>query len=419
MDKNIFKKIILEWQEFIVQIELTKRKITYEKNTNYVFVGSRRVGKTYFMYQVIKDLINSGIKIEQILFINFEDERLLEMNSKDFDDIIESYKSLYSFEPIFFFDEIQNIEGWEKFVRRLADKKNRIFVTGSNSKLLSSEIATTLGGRFNIKEIKPLSFEEYLNFNNLQLKDNFEFLEQRFEIKRFFEKFFYFGAFPEIFHFDNIKEYLSNLYLKVFYGDIIARNNIKNDYALKLLVKKIAESTTNETSFNRMANIIKSIGIKIGTATLIEYFKYLEDAFLIFDLKNYTSKFTQKETIKKFYFIDTGILNLFLSKPEAQLLETLVFNTLRNKFPNDEIYYFMEKYEIDFYIPEKEIIQVSYTLKDKDTKEREIASILKNSTKLNFKSCKIITYDDEEETIENNGLKINIIPVWKWCLSDI
>lgn len=416
MDKNTLKKIIIEWQEFISKVNVIERNISYDKNMNYVFVGSRRVGKTYFMYQIISDLIKSSIPIQQILFINFEDERLLEFNSNDLDLIIETYKSMYDFEPIYFFDEIQNISGWEKFVRRLADKNNKIYVTGSNAKLLSSEIASTLGGRFNIKEIAPLNFMEFLKFKKVKLEPNFEFSEQRFEIKRYFEEFFYFGAFPETLRFENKKEYLSNLYLKVFYGDIITRNKISNDYALKLLVKKIAESTTNETSFNRMANLIKSIGVKVGTATLIDYFKYLEDAFLIYDLKNFTSKFSQKETIKKFYFIDTGILNLFISNPQAQLLETVVFNVLRQKYKKDEIFFYKDNFEIDFYIPNKEIIQVSYTINEQNTKEREINSILKNIDNLSFETCKIITYDDTEETIEKNKVKIEIVPIWKWCL---
>ncbi len=415
MKKKTFKKIIIEYQEYLSDIKLVRRHYTVEKNANYVFVGQRRVGKTYFMYQIITDLIKSGIKKEQILYINFEDERLLELKTDDLQLIIESYKELFDLKPILFFDEIQNVKNWEKFVRRLSDQKYRIYITGSNAELLSKEIASTLGGRFLVKEIHGLCFKEFLEFKNVKLQKNFEYKEQKYQIIKLFEDFFYYGGFPETINFKNKKEYLSNLYQKVFYGDIVSRYKVNNNFALKLLIKKIAENTNDATSFNRLKNIIKAVGVNVGTSTLINYFSYLEDAFFIYDIKNYNSKFAEKESIKKFYFADNGILNLFLLEPESKLIETLVFNTLRAKYSSENIYYYRDKIEIDFYLPKKELIQVSYDLKFEKTRNREINAILKAKDELKATKYTIITYN-EEEIIEIQNTKIEVVPVWKWVL---
>lgn len=180
MNKELLKKIILEYQEFVAGIKVIPRKYNIEPLASYIIVGPRRSGKTYFLYQIIQDLIRKERKQEEILYINFEDERLMELRFTDLDTIVEVYKELYARQPVFFFDEIQHVEGWEKFLRRLADQKYRIYVSGSNAKLLSREMASVLGGRFLILEMFNLSFREYLYFNNLIIEDNFEYTEQRF-----------------------------------------------------------------------------------------------------------------------------------------------------------------------------------------------------------------------------------------------
>ncbi|MFZ4725152.1 MAG: ATP-binding protein, partial [Paludibacter sp.] len=182
MNKDLIKQVIIENHEFINKVELIERELFVENEGNYVFVGSRRAGKTYCMFQIIKNIIKSGTPIERILYINFEDERLLELKLEDLNLIIDCYREMFNSTPIIFLDEIQIIIGWEKFGRRLADTGYRIFVTGSNATMLSKEIATTLGGRFLIKEIFPFTFTEYLRANNVELENNWEFSSQRFEI---------------------------------------------------------------------------------------------------------------------------------------------------------------------------------------------------------------------------------------------
>jgi len=233
--KNQLKKIIVQHQERLRNLSVVDRNIIIEKNGNYVFVGLRRAGKTYFLYQLIKERY---AEIEKVLYLNFEDERLIDLTYNELNLIIEAYQELYNQKPAIFFDEIQNITHWEKFVRRLADSDYKIMVTGSNAEMLSSEISTTLGGRFLTKEITPLTFNEFLTFNAISLLPNFEFSNQLYEVKKYFEQYLKFGGLPELIKFTNKREYLSNVYQKLFYGDLIARYTIANPKALKLLVKK-------------------------------------------------------------------------------------------------------------------------------------------------------------------------------------
>jgi predicted AAA+ superfamily ATPase len=414
MEKDLIKTIILENQARIPGLDVYDRNITFEGNVNYILTGQRRAGKTFLLYHRIQEMLEQDTHVNEILYINFEDERLLEFRVSDFNSILEAYKELFVCNPILFFDEIQNITGWEKFVRRLADSGYRIYITGSNATMLSREMATSLGGRFMIKEVETLSLNEFLYFNDLSLDENFEFTDQRFQVKRLFEEWFIYGGFPELLKFQDKKEYLNTIFQKVFLGDIISRHLVRNQYALNLMVKKMAESTMDEVSFNRIKNIIQSTGIKVGTATLIEYLDHLSDSFLIRSLENHQKKFTERETKKKYYFRDHGILGLFLSDPASRVLETIVFNHLLRIYP-DNVYYLRNSFEVDFYIPGSLLVQASYSLESRDTRDREVNALIKAQRNYEVEELLIITYD-REETIVANSSEIRVIPVWKWML---
>ncbi len=413
--KNLIKKIIVENQERISKLQVIDRKIVFEPNANYIITGQRRTGKTYLLYYYIQQLLYHGTDLKEILYLNFEDERLLEFTVNDFDKIPECYKELYSGEPVFFFDEIQNITGWQSFARRLADNNYKIWVTGSNALMLSSEMATTLGGRFLVKEMDSLSFEEYLLFQDISIEKQMAYSEKRFEVQRLFEDYFYHGGFPELFKFVNKQEYLSNVFQKIFLGDIIARHQIRNPHALKLMIKKLAESTMDEVSFHRIKNIIQSTGIQVGTSTLIAYFKFIEDAFLIRSIHNFQSKTAERETKKKYYFRDHGLLNLFLTNPESFSLETIVFNELSKRYPG-KLYYLKENYEVDFFVPDRMLVQVSYNMNESKTRERELSSLLKAAKTYHVEEMIIFTHS-QEEIIAEEEKKIKIVPVWKWLLN--
>ncbi len=415
MDKETIKQILVENHEFVSKVELVKRDVFFEEAGNYVLVGSRRAGKTYCMLQIIKYMISKGADLSSILYINFEDERLLELKITELSLISDSFKELFSTTPIYFLDEIQNIDGWEKFARRLADSGSRVFITGSNAKMLSRDIATTLGGRFLIKEIYPFNFQEYLAANGIVLESNWQYGSQRFEIRKKFETYFYFGGFPEILKFVEKRQWLDNLYQKIFYRDLVARYKVRNEFALKLTVKKLAENIHDEVSFNRIKNVIQSTGTKIGTSTVLEYVSYLEESSLVFGVKNYLAKISERETKKRYYFIDNGILTLFLINPATILLENMVAVKLRQQY-SDQFYYVKTTYEVDFYIPSRKmLIQVCYNMSKMDTEKREMTALLKINEVIKADFLTIITLD-EERTENVKGSEINILPVWKWLL---
>jgi predicted AAA+ superfamily ATPase len=412
--KDIFKKIIVERQEWLKNIRLIKREITFENEANYAFTGLRRAGKSYYLYQIIQEKFSKE-NYERLLFINFEDERLLELTHHDFQYILDAYFELFEWMPIIFLDEIQNVPHWQKFVRRLADEGRRIFVTGSNAEMLSHEIASTLGGRFINKEILPLSFREYLYFKELSVTSKTKYSSERYKIIKEYEEYLHFGGFPELLQMNDKREFLSSVYQKLFYGDLIARYKVSNVVTLKLMVKKMAESVNNETSINRIKNLIKSTGVSIGNNTLFDYLNYLESSFLIASITNFHSKFTEKETNKKYYFLDNGILGLFLIDQPTKLLENQIYIELRRR--GEHPYFLRRKTEVDFYIPEKGmLIQVSYSIKNPETLEREVIGLRSAMKAFGITNSWIITYDETKELEVQEGI-INVVPAWQWLLA--
>lgn len=416
MDQELIKQIIGENQEFVQNVKLLQRPFKFEDNGNYVFLGIRRAGKSYLMFQRIHELMKRGTDIEEILYLNFEDERFIGLKSEDLDEIKRVYEETFSSRPIFFLDEIQIVPGWEKFVRRLADKSYRVFVTGSNAKMLSSEIATTLGGRFLIQNVYPFSFREFLKFEGFELKPNWLYTPgTRNGVVRSFDTYFYNGGFPELLSFEDKRSWLSGLYQKIFFGDLVARYSLRNSDSMRLLVKKLAESVMQPSSYNRLKNIVSSAGESVGVRTIIDYVGYLQETWLIFSLENYAARFAERESNRKYYFIDNGILNLFIFRPETLLLENLVAITLHRQF-GEKVYFYNQHIEVDFYIPEESwLIQVSYNISDVQTFEREVNGIVKAAKFLNAERLQIVTRNDER-VIEKDGLSIEVLPIWKWLI---
>lgn len=416
MDQELIKQIIGENQEFVQNVKLLQRPFKFEDNGNYVFLGIRRAGKSYLMFQRIHELMKRGVDIEEILYLNFEDERFIGLKSEDLDEIKRVYEETFSSRPIFFLDEIQIVPGWEKFVRRLADKNYRVFVTGSNAKMLSSEIATALGGRFLIQNVYPFSFREFLKFEGFELKPNWLYTPgTRNGVVRSFDTYFYNGGFPELLSFEDKRSWLSGLYQKIFFGDLVARYSLRNSDSMRLLVKKLAESVMQPSSYNRLKNIVSSAGESVGVRTIIDYVGYLQETWLIFSLENYAARFAERESNRKYYFIDNGILNLFIFRPETLLLENLVAITLHRQF-GEKVYFYNQNIEVDFYMPEESwLIQASYNISDVQTFEREVNGLVKAAKFLNAERLQIVTRNDER-VIEKDGLSIEVLPIWKWLI---
>lgn len=416
MEKDIIKQIILNQQEFICRVKLLPRKLVIEQNANYVFVGIRRAGKTYMLYQYIQQLLSQGHDRQEILFINFEDERITDIRKEELHLIIECYKEMFASEPIIFLDEIQNVEGWEHFARRLADEKRRVFITGSNAYMLSREIASTLGGRYLMQEVYPFSFSEYLEYHRITLDAHWYLAPVKTDVVRLFESYFYHGGLPEGFDYADKRAWLTSLYQKILYSDIVIRNKIRNEQSLRLLVRKLADSVLQPMAIKRLQNILQGDGSKVTRETINNYLGYLHDAYLTFSLSNFTDSIPQREGTKKHYFYDNGILNLFLFQPETKLLENLVAIRLYKQY-GESLFYYNKNVEVDFVVPDAGLaVQVVYSLRDEQTRSRETGALTSLSRFIRVEKALIIS-KDQEEIIEQDGVKIHVIPIWKWLLS--
>lgn len=416
MTKDFIKTLIAEYQNLIPTIELVDRNYQFEANLNYVLVGLRRAGKSYLLYQQMQRLIREGHNIKEFLYFNFEDDRINSLLLEDLDLIKTCYEEMYDCRPIFFLDEIQLIDKWEKFARRLADQKYRVYVTGSNAKMLSSEIATTLGGRYMVKEVFPFSFGEFLRFSKIDIRQpNVLYIENK-AIQKVFDAYFRQGGLPEVLQVQDKRAWLSSLFNRIVFGDLITRYQIRNGFVLKILVRKLAESVKQPSSYTRLANVVSSVGKKISVDTVIDYVKYMEESWLLLPFENISAKLNEKESNRKYYLTDNGIMNLFLTDPNTSLLENIVAINLR-RYYGKEVYFYNSQIEVDFYVPDESLaVQVCYSLQDVETRDREFEALLKMSNRLNVNYLMAITKDEESE-VEYHNKTIRIVPVWKWLLS--
>ena len=418
MNHDVIKTVIFDQHEIIRSVDLVKREYTFEYELNYVLVGLRRAGKTMLLYSIVKDLIGKGVEWDQIIYVNFEDERLAEFKMSDFNDIVLVKNELTDKKGYYFFDEIQNIEGWEKFARRMADRKEFVYITGSNAKMLSKEISETLGGRYIPEYISTFSFSEFLDGKKID-HDEKALLKtsSKGKIVRLFDEYYKFGGFPETLNIRSKREYVSNVYQKILLSDIMSRNNIRNEYALKLIVKKIAEALKNEISYTTLHNVVKSVGCSISKDSLIDYVTYMKDAYLIFDTRNYFAYFVEKESKPRYYFNDNGLLNLFLIDENSSLLANQVAICLHNRY-DQELFYLKSvetKVDIDFFLPEENLaVQVAYSIAG-DARKREVDNLLRFAKTRPGCRLQIVTYN-EEETIETEGFTIEVIPAYKYLL---
>jgi len=417
---EILKEVILENRMEVMRHNVIERNIAIGDFPCQVLVGVRRSGKSYILYGRMQQLLREGNTWNDMVYINFEDERLLGMDVGDLNAILEVQGSLSNHRPMLFLDEIQNIEGWEKFARRLADSKYSVVITGSNAKMLSSDVATTLGGRFFIKEVFPFSFREYLYAVGVDVSvpHLLSTTEGRATVKRWFEEYFVFGGFPEAIPLPAKRDYLTSLYQKLYLGDIASRHGIENTFALRVMYRKLAESVKQPISYTRIANIVASTGKKIGKSTIINYVDYSIDACLILPMSNFADNLTDRLTNRKYYFVDNGIISLLCIDVRATLLENLVAVALMRRYgKSDAVFYYGCGIEVDFYVPSAELaIQVCYSLtKDHETALREISALATLNKRIACKRNIVVTYD-EQDLIERNGIAIEVIPALKWLI---
>ena len=416
MTKDLIKLLISEYQTYVSQVEFVPRDVDLVEGLNYVFVGLRHAGKSYLMFQHVAQLIKQGHKKEEILYFNFEDDRIDSLEAGDLDLIKTSYEEMYDYRPIFFLDEIQLVDRWEKFARRLADQKYQVYITGSNAKMLSSEIATTLGGRYMIHEVYPYSLKEYLRANGIDIQQKNAIYTHGKQIIKLTNEYFQHGGLPEIVGLKEPRPWISNLFSKIFFGDLVARYKIRNDYALRIMIRKMAESVKQPLSYNRIASIVSSTGKKLSTDATIDYVEYMADSWLILPYENLYGKLQDKESIRKYYFTDNGLLHLFLIDANTSLLENIVAITLRRKYLDESYFWNSKNAEVDFIVPEEGLaVQVSYSVADVETFKRETDALIKLSSVQHINRMVVVT-KEEENVVEKDGFRIEIIPLWKWLL---
>jgi len=426
---NYLEEVITEFHKYPIP-PLFKRELSIPADTDKVItlIGLRRTGKTYYLFQIIQQLLDEGLDKKRIFYINFEDERLSELTTSDLSTIVELY---YKINPdadllYLFFDEIQEIEGWEKFIRRLTEKKNvRIFLTGSSSKMLSREIATSLRGRTLSYNLFPLSFREFLVAKSF--KPEFPLIaSERGLLKRHLDEYLEYGGFPELLEYDRtvrirtLKEYIDLM----VYRDLVERYGIEKISALKFMIKSLVRNFASELSVRKLGNYLLSAKVSLSHVKVYEYFSYLEDINFIFLIRKY-GKGVREGSIPKIYLVDHGFVILHGIEDRGRRIENIVATELLRKKhyfdPILEIYYWKETsgIEVDFVLAQgpgvKQLIQVCYDIEDIKTKERELKSLVKSSKELECKNLLVITWDYEAKE-DFKGSNIEFVPLWKLLL---
>jgi len=419
--KNIIKALIREFQyrelpDFIPRDD----PLPCDIPKIISLIGPRRSGKTFRLYQLVSELLKTHPK-ERIVYLNFEDERL-DLTTPDLDIIIQAYRELYPEQDlslcIFFFDEIQNVPGWEQFVRRIYDTLSQhIFLTGSNAKMLSSEIATALRGRSISYTVLPLSFREYLRFQNVTYDKYLPEIQAK--IYSLLEEYMETGGFPELVFLQDreIKnKILQEYYQVMLFRDMIEHYDIKNIVALKYFLKRLFASSTKEFSVNRIFNDLKSANIKIGKNSLYAYLDYAESIFLVSSMPKYTAKLPVREFgERKIFVIDTGLLNALIYRftdDKGKAVEQIVFWELQRRV--EQVFFMKNGFECDFITlsrdGEKSALQVCLDLSGSHTRKREIKGLTAACKKLGLARGTIVSWD-EQESFTDRGIRVDVVPL--------
>jgi len=429
MDKQLLREIISDQkkqktlQSDFVERDVFSHAIKLQKADNIlVIAGVRRAGKSVLLQQLRQS--NS----DQDYYLNFEDERLVDFTVDDFQKLLEVFIELFGEQQIFYFDEIQNIIGWERFVRRLYNNGYKIIITGSNATMLSQEFGTHLTGRYCQITLFPFSFREYLHYHKICYPQKIKNIDTtgKASMQKYFGEYMQNGGFPGFVKSLQIEQ-LQSLYEGVLYRDIIARYHINKITELKTLINFAASNIGKSISFNKL-----KVLLQLGNASTIkDFFDYLRNTYLFFLLPQFD--YSLKKQIlanKKVYIIDTSLAKLLgfrFSDDAGRMLENLVFLELMRQ--KKEIYYHSDKKECDFIVKENgkivTCIQVTMHIFDEATKQREIEGLLEAMQCYHLSSGMLLTYDTEgEKKITISKFKrrytVQILPVWKWmCYEDV
>ncbi len=420
--KEELAKVLMEWQETwtpeLVEREFDFSLIPWELNKVVTFAGCRRAGKTYLMFQLINELEKTTER-ESIFYINFEDERL-EKNIETLTELIPTIEELYGKKGklYLFLDEIQNVEKWDSWVRRVNDSRRdvRLFLSGSSSKLSSREIPTALRGRALTFEVFPLSFREFLRFRDFEVPENVKFSRKKPELLNLLREYVLYGGFPEVVLTKDtrIKRMLVRDYFNMIIAlDVVERYGVRNPEELRAFIRLLLNS--EYFSLSKLERTMKSLGYSISKATLSNYLRYLQECYFAFPVEVYSPKVKLRiQYPKKVYFVDSAFitfLSVKFSENFGRLMENTVFIELLRR--GKEVNYALgNNWEVDFVLPDEEtLIQVSYDVSNPETMERELKALKKAKKLFHWKKAVLITWDEER-----NVDGIEIVPLWRFLL---
>lgn len=417
MDKETLRHIVVQQKDWsfhkdgsVPRDVLDKALGWFDDRRILILTGVRRSGKSTILRQLMA-------RRPGYSYVSFEDERFIDFKAQDFEMLNESLIEVYGDADIYFFDEIQNIDKFETFVRRLQDQGKKVIITGSNASLLSRELGTRLTGRYKSFEVYPFSFSEFLRFKGVEWNRDWFFLAQRkVELDRLFDEYLLKGGFPEYLKNGDI-DYIRTIYENILYRDIIARYSIKRQRILKELVGILASSISSKITYNSLK---ETLGLS-NAVTVKEYMSYLANSYLIFEVHRFEySLRKQLASPKKIYFVDPSfhqVAGVNFSDDKGRVMENLVFLELNRR--NKEVYYFSGKNECDFIVKEGKHIEIAIQVCYKmvaNNREREIAGLIEAMDSLKIKNGIVLTRNlDEEMTIGRK--KVRIMSVWRWLLS--
>lgn len=425
--KEKWAEVIKDFQEKqLPEIYPRKIKIDFEKPIQRAvsIIGPRRSGKTYEMFFLAK-LISERFGKERILYVNFERADLWLVSHQDLVIMLEAFYELYPANKNkkiwLFLDEIQNVSEWERFVRTCLDEGIKVFISGSSSKLLSKEIATSMAGRSLPYTLFPFSFEEVLNVKKFEIKKFYSSFEKAL-LTNLLNEYLVYGGYPEaVIYREEREKILRDIFDTAIYKDVIERGKIRNVAVLKTLIKALL--TSKEFSINKFYNYLKSHGMKVGKNVLYNYIELLNDAFFVFLLRKFSLSYKKAEqSLPKIYFIDNGLLSISGIDDKGRLMENLVFIELSRRGLDVAYYQNIRKEEVDFVIKDgkkvKQLIQVCYNIDEFMTKERETKALVEVSKEFKCNNLLIITKDHKaEEKIK--GKKIKFSPLLEWLLGKV
>jgi predicted AAA+ superfamily ATPase len=417
ISKDVLRQIVVQ-QKSQPSIEKTVRREILDEilkrfgdNRIIILTGIRRSGKSTLLRQIMRE--RTGY-----CYVNFEDERFLDFRAQDFEQLNEILIEVYGSPKVYFFDEIQNVEKFEAFVRRLQDQGKKIVMTGSNATLLSKELGTRLTGRYRSFEVYPFSFSEYLAFRGVSPKKEWLYTaEKKVMLLKLFGDYLNDGGFPEYLK-NKDREYIRTVYDNILYRDIISRYSIRRQRVVKELVNFLAANISSKFTYNSLK---KALGLS-NAITVKEYISYLSNSYMFFELQRFDFSIKRQLNLpKKIYVIDSAlgqIVGFGISENRGRVLENTAFMELKRI--GKDIYYYSNGNECDFLVKEglkiKEAVQVCHALNETN-REREVSGLMEAMEKFGLKEGLILTHEQEDE-MTLKGKRIRVMPAWKWMLED-